>query len=654
MANQNNISFRISAQDDFTHVFRSLENSVSGLQSTVSGMGRQLSSSLSSVNGSAQQTSQQVGSLSRSVSNASGSMVAAGTAMSGAGIAIAGALGFGANKAMDFEAQLSSVKAVSGATAEEMATLEQIALDAGASTKYSALESAQGIEELIKAGVSLDDIMSGGLEGALNLATAGGLELAEAAEIASTALNAFKSDNLEVVDAANLLAGAANASATDVGELKYGLSMVSAVASGIGLSFKDTSTALASFAQNGLKGSDAGTSLKTMLLNLSPATDGAAEQMKDLGLATADGQSKFYDANGSIKSLAEIAELLKTQLADLTDEQRQMALKTMFGTDAIRAANILYKEGADGINSMYKEMSKVTAADVAAEKLKNVRGQMEQLSGSVETLAISFGDALLPLISGIVSALQWVADKFNALSAPMKSVIAISGVLVAGLLLIGGPILALIGFLPSIIAGIQLLGVALGAVMSPVTLIIAGIVGLGVALVAAYNHVGWFRGMVDAAWEWIKNAFFTALEYINGVVQWVMSDISAFIGEQLAKVQAFWDDNGAAIMTLVQTYFGVVWEYIQMVMGLIQGIFQMVWPIIVGVLEAAWETIKAVVETAIDLVLGIIQTTMKILQGDWEGAWETIKDTAESIMENIIGIFEGIDLQKLVRTLLMA
>ncbi|MGQ7101892.1 phage tail tape measure protein [Escherichia sp. SP-MK] len=125
------------------------------------------------------------------------------------------------------------------------------------------MEAGQGIEELIKAGVSLTDIINGGLEGALNLATAGELELGDAAEIASTALNAFKDDNLSVAQAADLLAGAANASATSVGEMKFGLSMVSAVAAGVGLSFKDTTTALALFAQNGLKGSDAGTSLKT-------------------------------------------------------------------------------------------------------------------------------------------------------------------------------------------------------------------------------------------------------------------------------------------------------------------------------------------------------------------------------------------------------
>ncbi|HDR6855278.1 TPA: phage tail tape measure protein, partial [Bacillus thuringiensis] len=196
-------------------------------------------------------------------------------------------------ESMNFEQQMANVKAVSGSTGEEMKKLSELAVNMGETTKYSSVQAGQGIEELIKAGVSLTDIINGGLEGALNLATAGELELGEAAEIASTALNAFKADHLSVADAANILSGAANASATDVRELKYGLAASSAVAAGAGMTFKDTATTLAVFAQNGLKGSDAGTSLKTMLMRLNPTTKEAYNQMKDLGLITYNAQAGF-------------------------------------------------------------------------------------------------------------------------------------------------------------------------------------------------------------------------------------------------------------------------------------------------------------------------------------------------------------------------
>ncbi|WP_053178031.1 phage tail tape measure protein [Peribacillus loiseleuriae] len=418
-------------------------------------------------------------------------------------LAVGGALGLTAKKAMDFESQMSSVKSVMAPDEinEFGDSLEKLALQMGAETKYSALEAAQGIEELIKAGLSPAQVASGGLEGALALATAGELELADAAEIASTALNAFKDDNLSVMRAADLLAGAANASATSVSEMKFGLSMVSAVASGVGLTFEDTAGALATFAQNGLKGSDAGTSLKTMLLNLSPSTKEATAQMSSLGLLTKKGTSAFYDANGSIKSMSEIAELLKTKLAKLTDEQRQMALKTMFGTDAIRAANILYKEGADGITHMVEAMNKIKSADVAAQKLDNVKGRILLLKGTLETAAIAIGNSLLPAIDKVVAVVQKAVDAFNNLSPRMQSFITIGAVVSAAFLgivtalgafimIIGGAISgvgALISVFSAVAGSIASAGGAMALLTGPIGVTIASIAGIGIAATNLYN-----------------------------------------------------------------------------------------------------------------------------------------------------------------------
>lgn len=326
---------------------------------------------------------------------------------------IKNAIGGAITKSADFEARMSSIKAVTGSSAETMKQFHDAAVKAGADTAFSATEAADAIEELAKAGVSTKDILDGGLTGALNLATAGELDLKEAAEIASTALNAFKRDNLSVVDAANQLAGAANASATDVHELKYGLSMVAPVASGLGLSFRDTTNALAVFAQNGLKGSDAGTSLKTMLMNLQPSTKGQYEAMHELGIITKDGANQFFTAERKVKSFAEISQVLKDKLGHLTDAEKQMALKTLFGTDAVRAATIAMNEGADGANKMQAEISKVTAAQVAAEKLNNLKGAVEGLSGSFETLQIKLGESVLPLFTTIVKYVDKLVDKFS-------------------------------------------------------------------------------------------------------------------------------------------------------------------------------------------------------------------------------------------------
>ncbi|HFK1757049.1 phage tail tape measure protein [Bacillus thuringiensis] len=468
-------------------------------------------------------------------------------------------------ESMNFEQQMANVKAVSGSTGEEMKKLSELAINMGETTKYSSVQAGQGIEELIKAGVSLTDIINGGLEGALNLATAGELELGEAAEIASTALNAFKADHLSVADAANILSGAANASATDVRELKYGLSASSAVAAGAGMTFKDTATTLAVFAQNGLKGSDAGTSLKTMLMRLNPTTKEAYNQMKDLGLITYNAQagfdflvkngvtpasrsvgdietalegyvmktegakkwnkkcettfrelatssaflsSKFYDQQGHIQSLENISGTLHESMKDLTDQQRSMALETLFGSDAVRGATILFKEGANGVNSMWDAMSKVTAAEVAATKIDTLKGRLTLLDSAFSTMKKTIGDALAPVVSVFVAGLQKLVDGFNALPGPVQKAIAITGGIVLALTAIAtaiGVVLAAFGMIMSGIgalatalgiaggaaglagAAVGLLGSALGLLLGPVGLIAAALIGTGVVAYKAYQ-----------------------------------------------------------------------------------------------------------------------------------------------------------------------
>ncbi|UIJ66788.1 phage tail tape measure protein [Bacillus cereus] len=455
-------------------------------------------------------------------------------------------------ESMNFEQQMANIKAVSGATGQEMSKLSELAVKYGEDTKYSSVEAGKGIEELIKAGVSLTDIINGGLEGALNLAAAGELELGEAAEIASTALNAFKKDGLSVTDAANLLAGAANASATDVHELKYGLSASAAVAAGAGMTFKDTATALAVFAQNGLKGSDAGTSLKTMLMRLNPSTKEAYNKMADLGLITYNAQagfdflvkngvtpasrsvgdievalekyvmqtegvtkwndkcdttfrelatssaflsSKFYDQQGKIQSLENISGILKESMKDLTDQQRSMALETLFGSDAVRGATILFNEGSQGVNKMYTEMSKVTALETANTKMNTLKGRIEQLSGAFDTMKKTIGDALAPVVSVFVAGLQKLVDGFNSLPGPVQKAVAITGGIVLALTAIAtviGVVLAAVGM---VVSGIGALGVALGTLATSLG-IAGGVAGL---LAAALGPVAIALGVVAAA-----------------------------------------------------------------------------------------------------------------------------------------------------------
>lgn len=342
-------------------------------------------------------------------------------AMAGLPVQAAGfaGLGYGVFDAVknysDFTAQLSQIKAVTGLDAEAMDAVKEKALELGADTQFSSTEAAQGMTELLKAGVSVKDVLGDASQAALDLAAAGQLSLPEAAEIMSTAMNAFHMD--DATHAADVLVGAANASATGVQELKYSLSAVSAVAAGVGMSFDDTNTALAVFANNGLKGSDAGTSLKTMLMNLSPQTKQATEEMQRLGLLTEEGTSKFFDQEGHLRSLSDIAGLLQEHLSGLTDEEKMNALSTMFGSDAIRGGMIMLREGAKGVKDMNAAMRDITAHETAKVAMDNLRGSLLRLKSAWENLTIKLLD------HGVGDGLRSFTDEFGKLTSHFSGLI---------------------------------------------------------------------------------------------------------------------------------------------------------------------------------------------------------------------------------------
>lgn len=322
--------------------------------------------------------------------------VAATAATVGAGF------GVSVKQAADFEKTLSAVAAVSGLAAAEMKTLSSLALKLGADTSFSATEAAQGMEELVKAGVSISDIMGGAAKASLDLAAAGAVSVAESAEIASNAMNVFGLKGSDMARVANVIAGAANASAIDVNDFKFSLSAAGAVAATVGVGFEDLSTAIAVMGQSGIKGSDAGTSLKTMLMNLQPTTKAQIAEFQRLGITTKDGANAFFTAEGKAKSLAEISGVLQGAMKGMTDQQKLASLELLFGSDAIRAAAIMADAGAEGFKEMAGAIGQVTAADVAAKRLDNLSGSVEKLKGVASTAAITVGMGLTPSLRRLV------------------------------------------------------------------------------------------------------------------------------------------------------------------------------------------------------------------------------------------------------------
>ncbi len=326
-----------------------------------------------------------------------------------------------------FEKQMSAVAAVTGATSAELDVLADSAIRAGASTAFSATEAAKAQTELAKVGISTADILGGALTGSLNLAAAGGVDLARAAEVAGQAMKIFSLQGRDVGQIADALANGANQSAADVEQLAQALSQGGLVAAQTGLDLQDSVGVLAAFADNALIGSDAGTSFKTMLQRLTPQSDEAAREMERLGI-------NAFDASGEFVGITALAGQLQDSLGGLTTEQRNASLSIIFGSDAVRAANVLYSEGARGIAGYIDGVSQVgTAALTAATQLDNLLGDLEALKGAVETALIQNGEGangvLREMVQNLTDATRWYTELDPSVRQAGTQLALIAGVL---------------------------------------------------------------------------------------------------------------------------------------------------------------------------------------------------------------------------------
>lgn len=326
----------------------------------------------------------------------------------------------------EFDKTMRQVGAASKTSSGGMKVLNDLALQLGKDTSFSAKQAADAMLELVKGGITPAQIQAGVLKETLVLAAAGGLELGDAAGYMVQALNTFHLTAKDAGQAAAALAGGANASVASVNDLGYALSQVGPGAYNTGLSINETVGAIAAFSNAGIKGSDAGTSLKTMLDRLTPSTDKAQGTMEDLGIS-------FTNANGTFKSMTEIAQQLQDGLKNLAPAQRSAAIEAMFGSDAQRAATVLMNEGAVGIAKYIKATQDKGAAEALAKtNTEGAAGAVEQFGGSIDTLLIKAGQIIGPFITSglragtgfvnsITDSLDGLPQKMLAKLQPIKN-----------------------------------------------------------------------------------------------------------------------------------------------------------------------------------------------------------------------------------------
>lgn len=539
----------------------------------------------------------------------------------------AGALAAGVasvKMAGDYEQGLNIFKSVSGATAQQMAMVAAKARELGQDASLpgvSARDAANAMTELSKAGLSVNDTLAAS-KGVMSLAKAGQIDVADAATIAAQALNAFKLKGSDAGKVADVLANGANASATDIRGLSLGLQQSAAVASQFGVSLEDTVTTLGLFANRGMQGSDAGTSLKTMLISLANPSKKAANLMHQLGI-------NAYDASGKFVGMRQLAQNLQNGLKGLSEEQKQQALATIFGTDAFRAAAFL----ADSAGKSYDDMSKAVgrsgaAMDLAKAQNSGFNGALDNLKSTIETVATDFGQKLLPELTKIIKQLadSGVIEAFgNALIAllPVLKMVA------AGFVAL--KIAHVVGWFGQLGARIKEAGSVIGALSTvlrtnPLGLIITVIAALIPFLIDLENHFHIFSNAV----EWIKNAWNGMVEWFTGIFNGIgqaLSNVWQAITTAFNNVTAFLQNWGPTILAIM------FWPF-SLLIGLVITFKDQ----IMAVLNALWSGISAGFQAVTGFIQAVFQTASAVVMA----VWSPIAGFFGGVWSQIRGIFSGV------------
>lgn len=577
-------------------------------------------------------------------------------------VPIVAAGGAATSMAAGFDDAMSQVQGALGGASTDMDGLRDLALQLGADTVFSATESAQAMVELAKGGLTEAQIKGGALAASMDLAAAGQLNLADAAATTVQMMGSFGLGAGDATRIANALAGAANASSADVSDLTQAMSQCSAQASLAGWSLEDTAAALALFADHGVKGSDAGTSLKTMLQRLAAPTDQAAEAIAAYGL-------NIRDSNGKMKDISGIADELTGKLGGLSDAERDAALQTIFGSDASRAAAILMQSGSEGLAKYIAATNDATAAETMANAQKGeLSWALENMGGAVESASIAFGTALAPAITAVAGVIGNVAEAFASLPAGVQTGIAVVLALVAAL----GPLLMVIGSvvaaLPAISEGFAVLGGALAIPLAPAAAVVAAIAAVAAAIYAAWTTSETFRAAVMAGVDAISSkvqeicAFLAPyvqafLDQIVSTVQVAMDTLGPIIGAVLTVIvstvvpilTSIMDTVAQVLATILATVTNVMAAVSTVIQGawtLIQGIFQTVLGVILAVTTGDFTMLQQGVSNILNglagIVSGVLQGIASVFSGQWNAIRAVVTGVCNAVSGAVSGAFNGI------------
>lgn len=551
-------------------------------------------------------------------------------------VPIVAAGGAAISVAANFDDAMSQVQGALGDASADTEGLRQLALQLGSDTVFSATEAAQAMVELAKGGLTEADIKGGALAASMDLAAAGQLNLADAAATTVQMMGSFGLGAGDAARIANALAGAANASSADVSDLTQAMSQCSAQASLAGWSLEDTAAALALFADHGVKGSDAGTSLKTMLQRLSAPTDQAADAMEAYGL-------EVRDSNGKMKDITGIADELTGKLGTLSDAERDAALQTIFGSDASRAAAILMQSGSEGLQKYIAATNDATAAETMANAQKGeLSWALENMGGAIESASIAFGSALAPAITAVAGVIGNVAEAFASLPSGVQTAIAVVLALVAAV----GPLLVVFGsvaaMLPALSEGLLMLGGAFAVPLAPALAVAAAIAAVVDVLVALWNTSETFRATVLAAVDAISTK-------VQEICAFLAPYVQAFVDQLVLTVQAAMDALLPIIEAALTVITAIVVPVLTSIMDTVANVFATILATVTNVMAAvssiiqgAWQVIQGIFQTVLGLIVGVVTGDFSMMSSGVSGILNGMSSIISGILQGILSVFSGI------------
>ena len=561
--------------------------------------------------------------------------------------------------AADFDSAMSEVSAISGATGEDFDALREKARELGSKTKFSATEAAQGMTYMSMAGWKTADMLDG-IEGVMNLAAASGEDLAVTSDIVTDALTAFGLSAKDSGHFSDILAAASSNANTNVSMMGETFKYCAPIAGSLGYSAEDVALAIGLLGNAGIKSSQAGTTLRKMMTELTGELEISGKAFGDVTIQT-------ENADGSMKDFSQILSEMRVYFGQMTEAEQASTAELLVGKTAMSGLLAIMNAAPADIDKL---TNAINNCDGSAERMAgvmqdNLSGQLTILKSQLQELAISFGDILVPIIREVVSHIQSLVDKFNQLDPHTREIIVKVGLIAAAL----GPVLIVVGKVISAVGTIMTILPALGGVIStitggasalfavlaanPIALVVAAIAGLIAIFVTLWNKCDGFRefwinlwdGVKEVfsnVWNGIKDVFSSVIDFIKnnwqGLLLFLVNPIAGafkLIYDNCESFRSFWDN----FLQGVKNVFTSIWEgikkFFSTIADAIKSIVKEKFELYKTIITVTLEAIKTVCTNVWNAIKSVIESVLKTISNFIKSSWDAIKNTITNVMETI-------------------